>query len=1086
MAEEAHQNLMMIRRELESYAQELQELKEPLDQAISKEDPVPVTLAQIRNSLTVMKGLKASILAAQQVLVRQETDEGLAVKDAQHKRHVLKMYAQASEQACCLKAMAEAQQHIKTANREISRLEKGQTENPHKKYSIAIQAAEKHVDAVKASINSADLDDENELWTTLDGLEERLLAVSSQEILPKDIKDAIKKKKSFKVAPLVVPKFSGKLENWITFWAEFNQAIHRDEEMENGTKLVYLKQAMQDPGLKSTLADLGVEDAAYVAAVNLLKERFDQPRMLHRKCCESLKNIPTTNGSRESMTAFADKGQHILTVLTRLGKLGVSEVITSMMEMSMDRSLKHEWMNHTDSMSTTPPVEKLLSFVRRKADQAENEGVTPAWSNNEKGKHQKSNNHKGRGSHVAVTTPTQQPSQPQPNPSVAAVTTPAPANQPRAAPGAARTEYPPCKYSCPLCPMNHYAFFCDVFKSYTPRQRNNHAHTHNLCFSCLKPGHAASECRSIYRCKTCKGQHNSMLHEDPASVASPTVVSTNSAISDNFKLKDTLFMTANVLLTGTNGITTTARAFLDNGAGLSIVSCSMRNTLALRSTGDTVEIDGVGGISVAEASPLVRVTLSTNYKKGWQKDITVAVVPKPARDIPLKQASETKDLTHLQGLVLADNQYYKPGPVDIMLGQDIWDQLFLKGEILGPEGTPSARQTVFGWVVSGLYQPDKTSRAVTACAHYVATAQANKVSDDLLYQFFKIEEPPSPKKEFTAEEKRVEKEYEDTHRYVEEDKRYMVTLPRTPGQLQLGESRKQALNRAASNERSLIRRQRYDAFQAVMAEYIDLGHARPVSPQDMSLAPPSIYYMPVHSVIKESSTSTKVRAVFDASAVTSTKVSFNDLLAVGPTIQPALDQTLLKFRLYPVAISGDVSKMYREILLSPEDRSLHRFMWRATPDNEWTDYEMLRVTFGVTASPYVAIKTLQQAANDFGKGHPEAQSHIKESFYVDDFFAGAATPQEAIKLRQEISDILSQAGFTIKKWRSSSSRVLNSVPAELQESIPSQELVDSHSAHYPKALGLVWDSRKDKMAAKIEVPPTYCATKRGIRRCKDI
>ena len=58
--------------------------------------------------------------------------------------------------------------------------------------------------------------------------------------------------------------------------------------MEDGTKLVYLKQAMLDPGLKSTLADLGVEDAAYDAAVTLLKERFDQPRMLHRKCCESL------------------------------------------------------------------------------------------------------------------------------------------------------------------------------------------------------------------------------------------------------------------------------------------------------------------------------------------------------------------------------------------------------------------------------------------------------------------------------------------------------------------------------------------------------------------------------------------------------------------------------------------------------------------------------------------------------------------------------------------------------------------------------------------------------------------------------
>ena len=539
-------------------------------------------------------------------------------------------------------------------------------------------------------------------------------------------------------------------------------------------------------------------------------------------------------------------------------------------------------------------------------------------------------------------------------------------------------------------------------------------------------------------------------------------------------------MTAKVLLTGTNGITTTARAFLDNGAGLSIVSCSMRNTLALRSTGTTVKIDGVGGISVPEACPLVRVTLSTNYKKGWKKDLTVAVVPKPAMDIPLKNASETKDLTHLQGLVLADSHYDKPGPIDIMLGQDVWDQLFLKGEIMGPEGTPSARQTVFGWVVSGLYQSDGKNKAVPACSYYVSTTQANKVSDDLLSQFFKIEEPPSPKKEFTAEEKRVEKEYEETHEFNKEEKRYMVTLPRTPSQLQLGESRKQALNRAASNERSLIRRQKYNDFQSVMLEYIDLGHARPVSPQDMLLAPPSIYYMPVHSVIKESSTSTKIRAVFDASATTSTKVSLNDLLAIGPTIQPALDQTLLKFRMYPVAISGDISKMYREILLSPEDRSLHRFLWRKNPSDEWTDYEMLRVTFGVTASPYVAIKTLQQAANDFGKGHPEAQSHIKESFYVDDFFAGASTPQEAIKLRQEISDILSEAGFTIKKWRSSSPRVLKSVPVELQEPIPSQELVDSHSAHYPKALGLIWDSRKDKMAAKIEVAPTYSSTKRGV------
>ena len=91
-----------------------------------------------------------------------------------------------------------------------------------------------------------------------------------------------------------------------------------------------------------------------------------------------------------------------------------------------------------------------------------------------------------------------------------------------------------------------------------------------------------------------------------------------------------------------------------------------------------------------------------------------------------------------------------------------------------------------------------------------------------------------------------------------------------------------------------------------MAEYVDLGHAKPVSPEKQSLHQSAVYYMPVHSVTKESSTSTKVRAVFDASAASTTGISLNDLLAVGPTLQPTLNQILMKFRLHPVAVTGDI------------------------------------------------------------------------------------------------------------------------------------------------------------------------------------
>ena len=51
-------------------------------------------------------------------------------------------------------------------------------------------------------------------------------------------------------------------------------------------------------------------------------------------------------------------------------------------------------------------------------------------------------------------------------------------------------------------------------------------------------------------------------------------------------------------------------------------------------------------------------------------------------------------------------------------------------------------------------------------------------------------------------------------------------------------------------------------------------------------APTPLSYLPMHGVYKESSSTTKLRVVFDASAQTSTNTSLNDILSVGPTLHP--------------------------------------------------------------------------------------------------------------------------------------------------------------------------------------------------------
>jgi len=60
----------------------------------------------------------------------------------------------------------------------------------------------------------------------------------------------------------------------------------------------------------------------------------------------------------------------------------------------------------------------------------------------------------------------------------------------------------------------------------------------------------------------------------------------------------------------------------------------------------------------------------------------------------------------------------------------------------------------------------------------------------------------------------------------------------------------------------------------------------------------SHYYIPNHCVLKPSSTSTKLRVVFDASCTTTSQLSLNDLLLVGPTVQTDLYLQLLKIKLF--------------------------------------------------------------------------------------------------------------------------------------------------------------------------------------------
>ena len=311
---------------------------------------------------------------------------------------------------------------------------------------------------------------------------------------------------------------------------------------------------------------------------------------------------------------MADSAQHILLGFTRLKKLGISEAITSLVESAMGTDLREQWFNYTSDSKDTPAAEKVIEFLRMRADR-EDSGVISAPHKPSHNKHNKPSQNKKNKGMVAASPVASLPAGPPAVATPSAGTSLAPAgtgvynSQPK-------KDYPPCKYACPLCPEKHYCFHCSVFKAYSTKQKKEHAVAHHLCMNCLKPGHTAEQCRSLYRCSVCRSKHNSLLHDDSA-LATPVL----GLASASATIPDGLLMTATVLVTGTNGVTLPARAFIDTGSSVTLISNKLKTALALKPTGQQITLAGVADFVGDVQHPVVGLTISSPIDKTWERNI---------------------------------------------------------------------------------------------------------------------------------------------------------------------------------------------------------------------------------------------------------------------------------------------------------------------------------------------------------------------------------------------------------------------------------------------------------------------------------
>ena len=846
-----------------------------------------------------------------------------------------------------------------------------------------------------------------------------------------------------------VPKFHGDIMTWSTFWASFESTIGSRPDLEDTKKLHYLRMAIKDEEAKKLLYSPTETPNFYKEVVEELKRRYHRTREVHRSLTKSILSLQNPKQTRSDLRKLTDEVKRLIASFKATGFYNIESFLCSTVYLLLPQKLQTMWDQHTKRDKGVPAVGKLLEFLQDHAEAlpSNNYSTPNKESENSARRPNKNPPYKGNKSHANSTA--------------------------TSAPGATPTPAAAYKWECSICkPERHPLHLCPKWITLTVPQRLSHVKNKSLCSNCLGGGHSLSTCKSTYKCRNCGQQHHTTLHQE-------TTPPVNSTSTPSRQVPEALMTTARVLLIGPRGQEVQARALIDSGASLSLISSKMAQKLSLPLEPSRLTLTGVQGVCGTPIKHKTSLIISPTYNREKKIKCSPMVVKTVTANLPVERLEMVHGLPHLMGLRLADEHYYLPAAIDLLIGADLHPQIMCKQLIrTGMEGEPMAQATEFGWVISGPATSLQSANLAIPAIH--AAVQPEDITFNSLFKrFLDAEETPDEAETVLShQEQQAELHYSNHTMYLSDSPRYQVTLPKKLDLFPLGDSKKQAVNRFHSNENSLDRRKIRSVFNGVMNQYFEMGHAEVIPPGEA--VPSCCYYLPMHAVFKDSSTTTKLRVVFDGSATTTSGISLNQALLVGPTIQPTLSEILLKFRAYPIALNADISKMYREVALSPADKDLHRFVWRESPTDPLQDCRMCRVTFGVSASPFLAVRTLQQTARDHGEGYPSATHHIAASFYVDDFLGGADTVQEATQLFLDLRTVLAKGGFNLTKWRSSSEEVLKCIPPTLLESTPVKEATSSVTPIHSKALGLIWDSVSDVMSPSIHVDSTFTPTKRGV------
>ncbi|XP_029340892.1 uncharacterized protein LOC115033071 [Acyrthosiphon pisum] len=313
----------------------------------------------------------------------------------------------------------------------------------------------------------------------------------------------------------------------------------------------------------------------------------------------------------------------------------------------------------------------------------------------------------------------------------------------------------------------------------------------------------------------------------------------------------------------------------------------------------------------------------------------------------------------------------------------------------------------------------------------------------------------------TKEDLVCEEHFIKTH-YREKSGRYVVRLPFKEPPPAVNDTYQVAVSRFKRVERALKGQPTlWTMYKDFMYGYEYSNHMKLVQPGEQQ----PLIYLPHNHVCRLDSSSTKLRVVFDGSSKMNDGCSLNDRLYRGHKLQKNIVDVITHFRFPALVFTANIRQMFRQIQVHGEDQQFQGIVWRDDSSKPIQSYRLSTVTYGLITSPYHALRVLKQLALDEQNNYPIGSKILLNDFYVDEVMTGGDNLSEVLHKIQELTALLNQGGFELRKWASNHREALQHIPSEHQiKEISFKEDIDFTI----KILGINWNTTNNTFTFKAE------------------